>query len=105
MAGRPKRPKGLAERVGRYRRKLARTGVKRVEVAVPARDAGLIRRIAEVLRADDADAERLRGALAALITPPADTAAELLAFFRASPFVGENVEIERDKSTGRPPEF
>jgi isopropylmalate/homocitrate/citramalate synthase len=100
-----KRPKGLAERVGRYRRKLAQAGVRRVEVTVPARDSTLIRDVAQTLRAGGSAAARLREALRATVAPAATTGADLVAFFRASPFVGAEVEIERDKSTGRPIEF
>ena len=32
---------------------------------------------------------------------PAHTGAELVAFLRASPIVGEELEIERDRSMGR----
>ena len=32
---------------------------------------------------------------------PAQTSAELMDFFRSSPFIGEDFSIERDRSTGR----
>ena len=105
MRGRSKQPKGLAERVGRYRRKLARDGVKRVEVTVPAQDASLVRGIAQTLRDGGAPAAKLRDVLSVATTAAAATGADLVAFFRASPLVGVELEIERDKSTGRPIEF
>jgi hypothetical protein len=105
MAGKSKRRAGMAERVGRYRRKLSQSGVKRVEVTVPARGSALLKKVASILRGDDRDAEKMRGALAALVAPTAETGADLVAFFRKSPFVGAEVEFERDKSTGRPVEF
>jgi hypothetical protein len=36
---------------------------------------------------------------------PAQTGEELLAFFRASPLVGEELEFDRDRSPGRPVEL
>ncbi len=105
MAGRSKRPKGLAERVGRYRRKLAQTGVRRVEVAVPTQDVPLIRHISEILRDGGAAAATLRDALGAATASGAATGADLVAFFRASPLVGVDLDIERDRSAGRPIEL
>lgn len=101
MTRKSKRPKGLAERVGRYRRKLAQTGVKRIEVTVPAQDSTLIKGLAQSLRAGGAAAARLRTALRATIAPAANSGADLVTFFRASPLVGAELEVERDKSTGR----
>lgn len=73
-----------------------------MEVAVPAGDATLLRQVAAVLRAGGQAAEQLR----AQLTPgmgiaPARTGEELVAFFRASPFVGEDVDVERDRSSSR----
>lgn len=90
-------------RMTRYRDRQALTGLRRVEIAVPAEDAALIRRLASELRAGGAAAERLRAALG---EPdgfkPAQTGDQLLAFFRSSPLVGEDISFERDPSTGRP---
>jgi isopropylmalate/homocitrate/citramalate synthase len=101
MTHRPRKPKGLAERVGRYRRRLAQTGIKRIEVTIPAQDSNLIRDLAQNLRAGGATAARLRDALRAAIAPAANSGSDLVAFFRASPLVGAELEVERDKSTGR----
>ena len=44
----------------------------------------------------------MREALASMtLIEPVRTGAELVAFFRASPLVGEELMIERDQSTGR----
>jgi hypothetical protein len=73
-----------------------------MEVAVPAADAPLLRRLAALLRAGGRPAERLREQLAPAVgTSPARSGEELVAFFRASPLVGEDVRAERDRSPGR----
>jgi hypothetical protein len=90
-------------RMTRYRDRQARTGLRRVEVAVPAEDAALIRRLAGELRAGGEAAERLRAVVGGPDGfKPARTGEELLAFFGSSPLVGEDVSFERDPSTGRP---
>lgn len=66
----------------------------------------MLRRIAALLREGGGPAERLREQLG----PPAGreiarTGAELVAFFRASPLVGEELRVERDRSPGRPVEL
>lgn len=89
-------------RVARHRRKLATSGAKRVEVTVPAPDAPLVKALADALRTGGDDADRLRAALQPLVSVPrARTGKELVAFLRASPLVGTDLEIERDRSTGR----
>ena len=92
-----------APRVARHRRKLTAAGGRRLEVVVPAADADLVREAAAVLRAGGENARRLRRSLRAQVHPrAAATGDELLAFFRASPLVGEDLTIERDRSPGRP---
>ena len=91
------------ERVSRHRNKLRRIGAKRVEVVVKGEDAHLIREAAATLRREGPESKRLREVLQELTQRPrARTGAELLAFFRASPLVGEDLDMERDRSTGRP---
>jgi hypothetical protein len=46
-----------------YRRRRAESGFRRVEVSLPAADAGLIRRVARALKSGDDQAERLRLAI------------------------------------------
>lgn len=58
-----------------HRRRAAARGLVRVEVQAPKRDAGLIRAVAETLRARNEKAETLRSVLAkALMHSEADTA-------------------------------
>lgn len=90
-------------RVARHRLSLAAAGAKRVEVTVPAQDAPLIRGLAAVLRAGGETAERVRESLMPLTgRKRATTGQELLEFFRRSPLVGVDLDLERDRSAGRP---
>ncbi len=90
-------------RVARHRRKLAATGTRRVEVTVPAEDAVLVREVAAVLRAGGEAAQRVRDSVEPLLKRKrAKTGRELVEFFLRSPLAGSNIEIERDRSTGRP---
>lgn len=89
-------------RVIRHRVQAAAEGTRRVEVTVPANDAGLVKAVAGVLRAGGDEARMVRDALASMLAiEPASTGAELLAFLRASPLVGEDLTVERDRTTGR----
>ena len=91
-----------AERVQQHRSRLAASGVRRMEVTVPASDAPLVRQIAALLRAGGRPAEDLRAWLAPAVgLSPAESGEELVAFFRASPLVGEDLRIERDRTPGR----
>ena len=93
---------GSKTRVARHRAKTAAQGSRRIEVTVAARDAGLIKAAAGALRKGGKDAKRVREALASTTSiEPVRTGAELVAFFRASPLVGEELMIGRDQSTGR----
>ena len=91
-----------ADRVRQHRGRLAAGGLRRMELAVPSADTPLLRRLAALLRAGGQPAERLREQLAPAVgTSPARNGEELIAFFRASPLVGEDVRAERDRSPGR----
>ena len=93
---------GSKTRVARHRTKIAAQGSRRVEVTVAAHDVGLIKAVAGVLRAEGKDAKKVRETLASMTSiEPVRTGAELVAFFRASPLVGEELMIERDQSSGR----
>ena len=46
-----------------YRRRLAERGLRRIEVSLPAADAGLIRRVARALKSNGDQAEQLRLAI------------------------------------------
>jgi hypothetical protein len=103
VVGLAKGLKGTANtRVARYRDRQARNGLRRVEVAVPIGDVALIRRLAGELRAGSETAAELRAAFAGPSRfKPTQTGDELLAFFRSSPLVGEDISFERDRSPGR----
>ena len=89
-------------RVVRHRKKVATGGAKRVEVTVPSHDAPLVKAIAGALRSGGDEAKRIRDSLQPMLSVPrAKTGSELVAFFRASPLVDAELQIERDPSTGR----
>ena len=69
---------------------------------MPAGDATLVKAVADALRAGGREAKLVRDALRPVVASPrAKTGAELVAFFRKSPLVGAELEIERDTSAGR----
>jgi len=93
---------GNQAREDRHRVKRTAEGSKRVEVTVPARDARLVKAIAGALRSGGEDARRIRDSLQPMFSAPkANTGPELVAFFRASPLAGADLQVERDRSTGR----
>jgi phage tail tape-measure protein len=97
---------GTAERVTRHRRRLARSGIRRIEVTIPAQDAALVRELAAALRSGGEEGRKIRARLQfAAGQTQAKTGKELVAFFRASPLVGLEIEFERDGSKGRPVEL
>ncbi len=97
---------GAKQRVVRHRAKVAAQGARRVEVTVPAQDVGIVRAVAGALRTGGDEARRVRDALASLtVVEPARTGVELLAFLQASPLVGEDLTIERDRTPGRVVDF
>ena len=90
----------------RRRRRLKTAGARRVEVSVPAADAGLVRAVARTLLEDGEGAQALRSQLVSLVdVSPARTGTELLAFFRSSPLVGADLDFERDRFADRPIEL
>lgn len=96
------RSQTTASRVQLHRIRLAASGLRRMEVAVPAKDAPLLRRLAALLCAGGLRAEQLREQLSPAVgTTRARDGEELVAFFRASPLVGEDIRTERDRSPGR----
>ena len=93
-------------RATRHRQKLAAAGAKRVEVTVPGDDTGLVRELAATLRAGGVRARKLRASLRSAVRGrKAASGRDLVAFFRASPLVGEELEFGRDRSTGRETEL
>ncbi len=101
MASQPEQ-EGSNRRVIRHRVRVSAEGLRRVEVTVPANDSQLVKALAGVLRAGGDEAMRVREAFMSMTaTEPVRTGAELLVFLRTSPLVGEDLTIERDKTTGR----
>lgn len=91
-----------ADRVARHRAKTAAEGAKRVEVTVPAADVSLVKAIAGALREGQEEAARIREAVGPILAPgAARTGAELVAFLRASPLVGAELDVARDRTAGR----
>lgn len=100
--GRAKNSTQKTSRVARHRKKVARSGARRVEVTIPSRDAVLIKAVAGALRSGGEEAKRIREMLQAMLTlPKAKSGKKLVAFFRSSPLVDGDVEFERNRSTGR----
>ena len=96
-------PKSSAERLAGHRSRQAAGGAQRVEVTVPTEHVKLIRALAKLLRSTDASNDEVL-ALQEIVGPgqrPARTGEELLAFFRASPLVGEELDFHREDSAGR----
>ena len=90
-------------RVAEHRRDMRRKGMERVEVRVPAADSDVVRKVAKILLQGGAEADWLREQLEARgERRKATTGSELLAFFRASPLVGQDIVFERDRGPGRP---
>ena len=93
---------GSKTRVARHRVRAVVEGLRRVEVTVPADDSGLVKAVASVLRAGGDDATRVREAFASVTSmEPVRTGRDLVAFLRRSPLVGEDLAVERDRTTGR----
>jgi hypothetical protein len=69
---------------------------------VPIQDTERLRRVAALLRAGGEAAANARERLNELLPrPKARSGSELVTFFRTSPLVGLELEVERDKSPGR----
>ena len=93
-------------RVARHRTRVTAGGSKRVEVTVPSKDITLVKQIAGVLRSGGGQAKRIRETLQPYVSAPrARTGAELVRFFRESPLVESDLQIDRDGSTGRSVDF
>lgn len=96
--------RSVGVRVKRHRDRLERGGKSRLEIVVPTSDAQLLRTVARHLRADADTANAIRTALSSVLdSERAQSGKDLLAFFRASPLVGVDLHILRDKNPGRGP--
>jgi len=91
--------KGKVTYVSRYRQRQRRIGLRRMEVAVKAKDAALLKSIVSTLRADGPEAKQLRAKLRhdPNVTK-SKTGADLLAILRAGTLFGDESTFVRDKS-------
>lgn len=93
-------------RVNRHRLRASARGTTRVEVSIPLKDAPLLRSLARTLREDEREASRLRQLLETeVVRAPAATGTDLVEFLLASPLREMELEVERDRSSGRPVDF
>jgi hypothetical protein len=82
-----------AKRLAFYRQRSRKSGMRRVEVAVPSTDVATIRNFARAFREGGATAERLRRQEKLIENPPiARTGAELVSILRAG--AGEGFDLE-----------
>lgn len=96
------RPLPPAARIAEHRARLASSGHKRVEVVVPENDVGLIRELAERLRATPGESAAVRTAIASAMAPAVvRTGKELVALLRTAPLDGAALDFERDRSPPR----
>lgn len=82
-----------AKRLAFYRQRAEKSGMRRVEVAVPAPDVAIIRDFARAFREGGMTAERLRHQAELINNPPiARNSAELYAMLRGG--IGDGVELQ-----------
>lgn len=102
MAKRHPRKTGK-RRLLEHRRRVMAAGARRVEVTVPADDVAAIRDLAAALRAGGNRAKSARAALRPVVKKRwFRSGAEFVEFFQNSPLAEVDLDLERDKSTGRP---
>ena len=95
-----------SERLALYRKRVERSGISRVEVAVPAHDVAHIRTFARVLREGGAMADRLRVQGSQIDKPSiARTGAELVALLQQGAREGFSIDlpsrgVEEPRDTG-----
>ena len=92
------------DRVKRHRERAAREGFKRCEVRILDQDERLIRSLAAVLNGGGEAAQKARNLLSSFIAPARK---DIVSFFQESPLseVGAELDLERNKDTGRAPDF
>lgn len=84
-----------------YRERLTKKGMARFEVVGAEIDRTLIRSIARRLALDDAAARRLRSELQQMISESDETRGGVFAALRRSPLVGVDLDLTRERTTGR----
>lgn len=84
-----------------YRSRLSERGLARFEVLGLESDRGLLRSLAKRLAGDDAEASRLRAAIATGISGEPPRKGHILAALRRSPLVGAELDLQRPVMAGR----
>ena len=89
-------------RIKAYRNRLAHSGVKRIEVRIPASDAPLVHSIADILRTGGDEARNLRSQISHSTGEDKNTTGkDLINFFRTSILMDTDLDLERDSTTSR----
>jgi hypothetical protein len=84
-----------------YRKRLGKRGMARFEVLGLDSDRDLIRTLARRLAADDAEAMRIRTAVASSVSGEPPETGGILRVLRRSPLVGADLEVKRSRRPGR----
>ncbi len=84
-----------------WRARLAQRGLVRFEVMAPEADRELVRALAKCLADGGSAADEARVAVAALVGAPPPSTGGILAALRASPLVGADLDVERERTAGR----
>ena len=82
--------------VANHRRRLAERGISRYEVRGLEADKTLLRSLARRLVANDAEAKRLRSAVARELGEEAPSGGKIWAALRNSPLLGLDLDLERE---------
>ena len=84
-----------------YRDRLSERGLARFEVLGRDGDRDLIRALAKRLASDDAEAPRIRSAVANSMSDGSSKTGGILGALRRSPLVGSDIDVERPRSETR----
>ena len=84
-----------------YRKRLGARGMARFEVLGRESDRDLVRSVARCLAQDDAEAARLRAAVARIVAGGAPRKGGILAALRRSPLVGVDLDLTRPREDAR----
>ena len=87
--------------VRNYRARLGERGMRRFEVLGLEGDRDLIRSLAKRLADGGAEAARIRETVRQTIAPEPKTRGRIFAALRSSPLVGADLDLTRERTTGR----
>jgi hypothetical protein len=82
--------------VANYRRRLAERGISRYEVRGLEKDKDLVRKLAQRLAADDANAARLRTEMSKQVADEPPRRGGIWGALRRSPAVGVDLDLTRE---------